>query len=103
MAEWVRVAAAEECPKGSLLGVSAGAHRIVLAHVDGELYALQDRCSHADFPLSDGWLEGETLECAHHGAQFDVKSGKATRFPAIRPVRTFPVEVRDSDIFVQVD
>lgn len=103
MSEWVRVAAVEECPKGALLGVEAGEHRIVLAHVDGSMYALQDRCSHADFPLSDGELDGTELECIHHGAKFDVTSGKAIQFPAIRPVRAFPVEIRDSDIFVQVE
>jgi 3-phenylpropionate/trans-cinnamate dioxygenase ferredoxin component len=102
MSEWVRVAAVEDCPKGGLLGVVIGDRRIVLAHGEGGIHALLDRCSHADFPLSDGFLEGDTLECIHHGAQFDVTSGKATRFPAIRPVPVFPVEVRGSDVFVQV-
>ena len=102
MPEWVRVAALEECPPGRLLGVEAGTERIVLANVEGDVYALLDRCTHQDYPLSDGELDGARLECIYHGAKFDVCTGRAVQLPAIRPVRTFPVEVRDGKIFVQV-
>ena len=102
MPEWVKVAAAEQVPPGTLLGVAAGNERIVLANVEGEIYALLDRCSHQDFPLSDGELDGYRLECIYHGAAFDVCSGRAIQLPAIRPVKTFPVEVRDGEVFVQV-
>jgi 3-phenylpropionate/trans-cinnamate dioxygenase ferredoxin subunit len=100
MPDWVRVAASCECPPGSLLGVEAGGTRIVLANVDGDFYALQDRCSHQDYPLSDGHLDGTRLECVYHGARFDVRTGRAVQLPAIRPVRSFPVEVRDGEVFV---
>ena len=102
MPEWVRVASTEQCPPGTLLGVGAGNERIVLANVEGEIYALLDRCSHQDFPLSDGELDGYRLECIYHGAAFDVCSGRAMQLPAIRPVKTFPVEVRDGQVFVEV-
>ena len=102
MPEWVRVAAADACPPGSLLGVAAGSQRIVLANVEGDIYALLDRCSHQDFPLSDGELVGDRLECLYHGAQFDVCTGRAMQLPAIRPVKTFPVEVRADGVFVEV-
>jgi len=102
MAEWHRAAAADEVPAGSLLGVEVDGERVVLARVDGAFYALQDRCSHADFPLHDGILEGTILECVHHGARFDVCTGKAKRLPAIRKVPVYPVEVRDGDVFIQL-
>ena len=102
MAEWVRVAAVEQCPPGTILGLGAGNERIVLVNVEGEMYALLDRCSHQDFPLSDGELDGYRLECIYHGASFDVCTGRALQLPAIRPVKTFPVEVRDGAVFVQV-
>ena len=101
MGEWVRVAGEADCPPGRLLPVAAGKERLVLANVDGRFYALRDRCSHADFPLSDGILEGTRLECIHHGATFDVCTGAARSLPAIRPVPAFDVEVRDGDVFVQ--
>jgi 3-phenylpropionate/trans-cinnamate dioxygenase ferredoxin component len=76
---------------------------VVLANVDGDLYALEDRCSHQDFPLSDGELDGRKLTCMHHGATFDACTGRATGLPALRPVRSFPVEVRDGEVFVRVE
>lgn len=103
MADWIRVAAADDCPPGTLLGVRANGEDIVLANVDGDLYALEDRCSHQDYPLSDGELEGKKLTCIYHGATFDACTGRATGLPALRPVRRFPLEVRDGDILVQVE
>ena len=98
--EWHCVADAESCPSGSLLAVMAGDTPVVLANVDGHFYALQDRCSHADYPLSDGMLEGDQIECMYHGARFDVASGRPRCLPAIRPVRSYQTEVRDSAVFV---
>lgn len=100
MAEWVRVAAAEDCPPGEFRALAAGRQRIVLCNVDGAFHVLEDRCSHEDLPLSNGDLEGSEFLCIHHGARFDVCSGRALCLPAIRPVKTFPVEVRDGGVFV---
>ncbi|MEX2528265.1 MAG: non-heme iron oxygenase ferredoxin subunit [Gemmatimonadota bacterium] len=102
MAEWIRVGRVDDCPPGKILGVAQGAHRVVVVNAEGEFHALKDQCSHQDLPLSDGDLDGFTLECCYHGAQFDVRSGKALCLPAIRAVPCYPVEVRDRDIYVQV-
>ena len=82
--------------------VETGNEGLVLVNVEGDFYALLDRCSHQDFPLSDGELTGDRLECIYHGAKFDVCTGRAVQLPAIRPVKTFPVDVRDGDIFIEV-
>ena len=100
--EWIRVANLGECPPGNLLEVEAGAEGIVLANVDGDLYALDNRCSHEDMPLSDGELEGDRLECLYHGAKFDVCTGKAMELPAIKPVETYAVELRGEEIYVRI-
>lgn len=102
MAEFVRVAAVADVPPGALLGVEAAGRRICLANVDGEIYALQDNCSHRDFPLSAGELEDAVLTCAWHGARFDVCTGRALSLPAVRPVRTYEVRVEDGQIYVAV-
>jgi len=96
------VADLDDCPPGSLLEVEAGPELIVLANVDGNLYALQNRCSHQDLPLSDGELEGDRLECLYHGAKFDVCTGKAMELPAVKPVGTYAVELRGQEIYVQI-
>ena len=100
--DWVKVADLSECPPGTLLDVEAGRESIVLANIDGDLYALENRCSHQDLPLSDGELDGDRLECLYHGARFDVCTGKAVGLPAIKPVETSPVELRGQEIYLQI-
>ncbi len=99
---WMKVADLSDCPPGSLLDIEAGQESLVLANVDGDLYALENRCSHQDYPLSDGELEGERLECLYHGARFDVCSGRGVCLPAMKRVETYFVRVRGGDIFVQM-
>ena len=99
---WVKIADLSECPPGNLWEVEAGRERIVLANVDGDVYALQNRCSHQDLPLSDGELEGDRLECLYHGARFDVCTGKAVGLPAIKPVPSYDVQIRGQEIFVPI-
>ena len=99
---WVKVADLSECPPGSLLDVETGQESVVLANIEGDLYALENRCSHQDLPLSDGELDGDRLECLYHGARFDVCTGKAVGLPAIKPVETYAVELRGQEIYVQI-
>ena len=101
-ASWVRVGEPDEIEPGTLKGYKASGEYIVVANVDGVLYALEDQCSHEDYPLSEGELEGDQLECLLHGATFDVCTGKATALPAVRPVRIFEVESRDDGVFVRI-
>jgi 3-phenylpropionate/trans-cinnamate dioxygenase ferredoxin subunit len=101
MADWIKVATLEDCPSGSLLTVMVGLDPVVMANVDGTVYAVLDRCSHEDLPLSDGEMEGAVLVCQYHGARFDVTSGAPRGLPAVRPVKTFPVEIRDDGIYIQ--
>lgn len=105
MAGFVRVAALGDMPDRGLVAVEADGQKIVLvATGDGAVYALQDRCSHADFPLSDGQvIDGGRIECQYHGAKFDIASGRAVALPAIRPVKTFEVRVDGDDIMVGLE
>lgn len=104
MGGWVRVASVGELPERGLKGVEAEGHRIVLiATGDGAYYALKDRCSHADYPLSDGEIiDGGRLECQYHGAKFDIETGRAVALPAIRPVKTYEVRVDGDAILVDL-
>ena len=101
MSDWIKVATLEECPPGSLYSVMVGGEPVVLVNVDGTVHALLDRCSHEDYPLSDGEVEGTNVVCTYHGARFDAASGAARGLPAVKPVKSYPVEVRDGDVYVQ--
>lgn len=101
---FVKVADVGEVPKRGLLDFEVGGVKIVLVSTgDGEYYAMQDKCSHEDYPLSDGeLLDGDRLECIYHGAKFDPASGRALALPAIRPVKTYDVKVENDEILVDV-
>jgi 3-phenylpropionate/trans-cinnamate dioxygenase ferredoxin subunit len=98
----VKVAAVADCPVGELKAVDADGTAVVLANVDGTLCALRDRCSHEEYPLSDGELDGTEVVCQYHGARFDACSGARKTLPAVRPVKAYPVEVRDGDVYIDV-
>jgi 3-phenylpropionate/trans-cinnamate dioxygenase ferredoxin subunit len=102
MAEWTRVASLADVPVGSLKGVMVGMEPVVLANVDGDVYALEDQCSHQALPISDGELDGGDVVCTYHGARFDACTGRNKGLPAIRPVKSFPVDVRDDGIYLEV-
>jgi len=92
-----------ELPPGSMKIVAAGPLEIGVYNCRGELYALEDRCSHDDGPLCEGtWDEERCLVvCPRHGSEFDLASGRPLTLPAYLPVRTFPVRVVDGVVRVQ--
>lgn len=73
----IRVADTADLAPGRMVAVEVEGQRILLANVDGSYYAIADRCTHAGGSLSKGTLEGSTVTCPRHGAQFDVRTGKA--------------------------
>ena len=101
MAEWTKVATLEDCPPGYLHKVMVGANPVVLANIDGSVHAIMDRCTHEELPLSDGEMEGNVIVCPYHGARYDVTSGAARGLPAIKPVKSFPVEIREDGIYIE--
>ena len=98
--EYVRLASIGDVPRGGLRRVEVGEYGVCLVNYEGTIYAFRDNCSHRDYPLSEGTLDGNRLECAWHGAQFDVTTGRAVRLPAIKPIRGYQVRVEDGDILV---
>jgi 3-phenylpropionate/trans-cinnamate dioxygenase ferredoxin subunit len=103
MPQLVTVAQDQEIAEGSVKVVEAGGKRIALCKFNGSVYAIDDVCTHDRGPLDQGELIGEEIECPRHGARFDVTTGRATRLPAIQPVRTYPVHVKDGAIVVEVE
>ena len=85
MQEFVRVASTGDLEPGQIMLADVDDKRIMLVNVDGQYYALQEECTHAACPLSEGNLEGQVIECPCHGSEFDVTTGVAlTRPPTNR-------------------
>ena len=102
MAEWVKVAQAADVPDGRAKVVTAKGQRLALARVGGQVYAVQDLCTHDGGPLGEGVVVEETVECPRHGARFDVKTGQPVTLPAVVPVQTFPAKVAGDDVLVLI-
>ncbi|MEV7425680.1 MULTISPECIES: bifunctional 3-phenylpropionate/cinnamic acid dioxygenase ferredoxin subunit [unclassified Streptomyces] len=89
----------EDLPEGEAVRIDTEPP-IAVINADGELYAIDDTCTHQDASLSEGWIENCQVECPLHGAAFDLRTGRATCPPAHVPVRTHRVEVVDGVIHV---
>jgi 3-phenylpropionate/trans-cinnamate dioxygenase ferredoxin subunit len=97
---WVTVCGVLDPPVGAPVAVALDGEAICLAHVDGQVYAVHDECTHGAVPLSEGEVDGATIECSLHGSRFDLRTGAALNLPATTPVRTYPVRVFDGHVQV---
>ena len=101
---FVPVAALADLTPGEAIGIVACGIEIALGRdEDGGVHALEDICSHEEIALSDGDVEGCTLECWKHGSQFDLVTGRPLQLPAVLPVRVFPVRIDESSGEILVD
>jgi 3-phenylpropionate/trans-cinnamate dioxygenase ferredoxin subunit len=98
-----RACALADVPADEAVAVTLGRYEIAVARDGDEVFAIEDLCSHAAVALSEGEVEGCTLECFLHGSRFDLRTGKPIGPPATEPVATFPVEVRDGDVYVDTE
>jgi 3-phenylpropionate/trans-cinnamate dioxygenase ferredoxin subunit len=85
---------------GSTLRVEHAGEPVLLCNVDGEIFAIEDRCSHDGGELDEGELDGCRIACPRHGALFDVTTGAALTLPAFLPVRTYAVRVVGDEIYI---
>lgn len=94
----------EEFGEATARSLLVGDLSLVAVRLGERVYVLDDRCSHEDFPLSEGEIDAETceIECARHGALFRLDDGAPVSFPATRPVHTYDVVVRDGRVEVEL-
>ena len=85
------------------VGTGADAVPICVVHTEGEVFAIRDVCSHADVPLSEGDVEGTTVECWLHGSRFDLRTGKPTGLPATAPVPVYETVVEGDQVLVRLE
>jgi 3-phenylpropionate/trans-cinnamate dioxygenase ferredoxin subunit len=99
----IKVCAVDEIEPGTAISADIDGTAVAVVRTeDGGVYAVHDECSHASVPLSEGEIEGCTLECWLHGSRFDLRTGAPTGLPATEPVPVYPVEVRDGFVFVSL-
>ena len=101
MAEYITVATVDEIPPGERLVVEIARRWVALFNLDGQFYAIEDRCTHDDGPLAEGELRGCEISCPRHGARFDIRDGRVLSAPALVDVPTFVTRVVGEDIQIK--
>ncbi len=92
----------EMMPAGELRQFNVGETVLLLINAGGWFYCLAARCTHAGAPLEEGRLDGHTLICPWHGSNFRINDGAVLKGPAERPLKVYPVTVKDGSIFVEL-
>ena len=99
---WHRVGAADEITEDAPGSLKVGEDQIGVFRVDGAYYAIEDICPHAFALLSQGFVEGEEVECPLHEAVFHIPTGKCLREPADRDLKTYETKVEDGAVYIRV-
>lgn len=106
---YVACAATADLPAGSLTPVEAGGTKLMLANVEGTIYAMQRKCPHMGFDLCKGHIEGKTVVCRMHGAAFDLPTGDPVAKAKLlflkmqpKPAVTYPVKIEGGKVLVEV-
>jgi len=99
-----RICALEDVKPGKAIRVKIGDLAIAIVRTpSGQVKALDDKCSHGEISLSEGFVDEETIECWAHGAKFELASGKPLSLPAYEPVATYEVLIENDEIFLEIE
>lgn len=103
MSDFIRAAKLDDLADPGRILVEIDDRIVVLLRVGGEVFALDDVCTHDGGPLSEGQLEDHTIACPRHGAKFDIRDGRALTMPATRPTVAHQVKVEGGEVFVKLN
>ena len=91
-----------DLPPGERIFLEIDGRQIVVFNIAGQYFAIGDICSHDEGPLGDGLLEEFHIICPRHGAEFDVRNGKAMMMPAVVDIPSYPIKIMDGNIFIGI-
>jgi 3-phenylpropionate/trans-cinnamate dioxygenase ferredoxin subunit len=97
---WLAVADATQIAPGDFIQVDTGALFLLICNVNGELFAIEDQCTHDGSSMANGYLDGDQIICPRHGARFCVRSGAVKAPPAYEAVQIFPVRINGNKVEV---
>ncbi|MBJ7280550.1 MAG: non-heme iron oxygenase ferredoxin subunit [Rhodoluna sp.] len=100
----IRICNVSDIKPGRAIRVKIGDHALAIVHSpNGEIHAMDDKCSHGEISLSEGFVDDETIECWAHGAKFSLETGVPLSLPAFEPVKVYEVLVQDDEVFIEYD
>jgi nitrite reductase/ring-hydroxylating ferredoxin subunit len=99
----VRVCSVGDVARGESLKVETNGLTLAVFNLDGEFHVTDDHCTHGPGSLSEGFIDGDCVECNFHQGVFNIRTGAVVGPPCIVPVRTYPATVEDGDVFIEYD
>ena len=103
MSELLALCKTAEIAPNAALKVEAGGLTLAVFNLNGHFFAMEDSCSHGPGSLSEGYVEGEEIECDFHNGRFNIKTGEVTAPPCMIPQKIYPVSVEDGTVFIDAD
>ena len=98
----VELCKADEIAPGNALKIEAAGLTLAVFNVDGEFYVLDDQCTHGQGSLSEGYIEGDVVECNFHNGQFNIRTGEVVSPPCMIPIKTYPTTVENGKVVIEV-
>ena len=102
MGNWIKACATEKVASGELYGFDHDDKKILLANLDGKIFATDRICTHAEADLSTGILSEEGIRCPLHLSVFDLNTGKPQNPPAEESLKTYNVKIDNNEVYVEV-
>ena len=100
---FIALAKTADVPENRVSCFEINGHHVVLSQVQGEFFAVQNKCSHAEQSFNTGRVRGHKLLCPLHGAIFDIRDGSVLGAPAFQPIKSYPLKVEGEDILICLD
>ena len=99
----VELCKADAIAAGTVLRVEAAGLTVAVFNLDGQFYVTDDACTHGPGSLSEGYIDGDVIECNFHNGQFDIKTGEVVSPPCMIPIKTYPTTVEGGAVFIDVE
>jgi nitrite reductase/ring-hydroxylating ferredoxin subunit len=99
----VELCKTDEVAAGSALRVEAAGVTVAVYNLDGQFYVTDDNCTHGPGSLSEGFIDGDVVECNFHNGQFNIKTGEVVSPPCMIPIKTYPTKIEDGKVVIEVD
>jgi nitrite reductase/ring-hydroxylating ferredoxin subunit len=102
MTEKVELCGAGEVAEGAALKVETHGLTLAVFNVDGDYYVMDDGCTHGPGSLSEGYIEGDVVECNFHNGQFNIRTGEVVSPPCMIPIKTYPAVVENGKVVIEI-
>ncbi len=103
MSQRIDLCSSADVAPGNALKVESGDFVLAVFNVDGEFYVIDDQCTHGPGSLSEGYIEGDVVECNFHNGQFNIKTGEVVAPPCMVPVRTYKAVVENGRVLIETE